>query len=159
MSDTPPPVRPKPKSEPAATELPLTQRLQPEEPTAESVENQPLQSEKPATEPLQNTPITEQSESEQPAVKQAQKRLEKLLEQRKQIDEQIKAQQARAAQEKRKQENREKVLIGAAIQKQVRQGKLTEAWLLAVLDAELILEHDRKVFNLSTAPATKSAKK
>ncbi len=70
------------------------------------------------TQPLAKPPTpSTPAETEPPKTK-----LAKLLEERKRLDERIKQQQTQAAREKRQRETREKILIGAAIQKQLSRG-------------------------------------
>lgn len=154
MSDTPTPAKPNPEAEKAGVEPSESQPLQSGPVGAEPLATQPLQLEEIAAEPLQNMSVAEPPESEQPAVKQPQKRLEKLLEERQKLDERIKKVLEKEANEKRQRETRQKILIGAVIQKQITKGTLTQDWLLEVLDAELTLERDRKLFHLPPLPET-----
>jgi hypothetical protein len=104
---------------------------------------------------MTSQPATTPKTKSTPAASESPKtKLAKLLEQRQQLDAQIKAQQVREAKEKRQRETREKILIGAAIQKQISKGALTPDWLRAVLEAELTLERDRKLFHLPPLPET-----
>ncbi|PSB28864.1 hypothetical protein [Stenomitos frigidus] len=98
------------------------------------------------------TPASPKIKPAKPEAAPERTRLEKLLEQRQALDNRIKAQQNREATQKRHQETRAKILIGAAIQKQISAGKLTEAWLKAILEAELTLKRDREVFKLPPLP-------
>jgi len=124
MSD----IQTPPKIKPAKSE---TERTQPD---AESVESN--------------------SEPVKPETEPAKTKLEKLIEQRQALERVIKDEQARLAAEYRKKEARIKILIGASIQKQIKDGKLTNAWLMEVLETGLTSKHDREVFKLPPLPET-----
>lgn len=86
-----------------------------------------------------------------PPTKQPEKklsRLERLRQQQEAIATQIRQELAREAQHQRKLDTRRKVLVGAAVLNQVSQGKLTQEWLMQLLDEELTRECDRKIFEL-----------
>lgn len=129
MSD----IQTPPKIKPAKSE---TERTQPD---AESVESN--------------------SEPAQSETESAKTKLEKLLAQRKELEKLIKTEQVNLAAKNRKREARIKILIGAAIQKRISAGKLTQEWLDAILEAELLTKHDRKVFGLPPLPETTATAK
>ena len=84
--------------------------------------------------------------SNQPAGKLT--RLEKLKQKRKQIAEQIRGLESKESKKQQKLETRRKILVGAAVLNQVKQGKLEQSWLDGILNIELTRDCDRQVFDL-----------
>ena len=81
------------------------------------------------------------------------KRLEELTKRRDQITAQIQALKAREQAEERKRDTRRKILIGAAVQDRVKQGRWPEERLLAMMDEFLTKDMDRQLFNLPSPGA------
>lgn len=95
--------------------------------------------------------------------KTPQQRLDELNEQQKKIEQQLKQkraaivrqkqqQQAKLTNEKRKIDTRRKVLVGAAVLYRVEAGKWPEAELQAMMNAFLVRNDDRQLFDLPPLP-------
>lgn len=78
--------------------------------------------------------------------------LRELLEKRKRLEAQIQKVRSREAAQKRKEESRRKVLIGAAMLEEVAAGSFSEEDLKKILDARLVHPSDRTLFNLPVKP-------
>ncbi len=111
-----------------------------------------MPSPKPPDLPTSPTPQPAPAKTAQPGKKLS--RLERLKQQQEAISAQIRQELSRETQRQRKLETRRKVLVGAAILNQVKQGKLTQEWLDQVLEVELSRECDLKVFGLPKTPAS-----
>lgn len=74
--------------------------------------------------------------------------LESLLEKRKELDARIKGLQARAAEQKRKEDTRRKILVGALVLDE-HQKKRTMDTLVSQLDSFLNKDGDRALFGLA----------
>ena len=81
------------------------------------------------------------------------KRLEELTKRRDQITAQIQALKAREQAKERKRDFRRHVLIGAAVQEQVKTGQWPAAEFLAMMDEFLTQDLDRQLFTLPSAGA------
>ena len=81
-------------------------------------------------------------------MEKAAERLAKLEEQRARINAEIQRVRAREQQQKRKEDTRRKVLIGAWILGKVESGEWPEQRLLDGLDSYLERDHDRALFGL-----------
>jgi relaxasome subunit MobC len=75
-------------------------------------------------------------------------KLEDLLEKRKKLDALIQQVRAKETAQKRKDENRRKILVGAAILEEVAAGSFPEEDLKKILDARLVRSGDRALFGL-----------
>ena len=83
---------------------------------------------------------------------QSEARLKKLEEQQKKLKEEIQLGRNRVAEEKRKQENRRKILLGATVLKRIQAGLLGEDDVRSWLDANLTRDDERKLFDLPVQP-------
>lgn len=79
--------------------------------------------------------------------------LEKLKQQREQLNARIQAAEAREKSAERKRDARRKILVGAYYLDKARQDK-TEAELVKTLDAFLTRDSDRSLFGLLALPKT-----
>lgn len=89
----------------------------------------------------------------------AERELEKLREKEQEIKSQISAVKARVRDEKRADDTRRRILIGAMEFKKIRDGRNTKERLLADLDAYLDKAKDRALFDLDSSdggPARKT---
>lgn len=74
--------------------------------------------------------------------------LQRLLEKEKQIKARIQQLKSQEKSRERKKDTRRKILIGGAILASIKNGKLTEQWLMELLDKALAKKQDRDLFNL-----------
>ncbi|MFQ3617568.1 MAG: mobilization protein [Cyanobacteriota bacterium] len=74
--------------------------------------------------------------------------LQALLEKRKKLEAQIQQARSKEAAQKRKEETRRKILVGAAILEEVTAGTFSESELRKILDARLVRSGDRLLFGL-----------
>ncbi len=75
-------------------------------------------------------------------------KLEELLEKRKKLDALIQQAKAKEAAQKRKDETRRKILVGAAVLEAVAAGSFPEEDLKKILDTRLVRPGDRALFGL-----------
>lgn len=78
------------------------------------------------------------------------KRLEQLLKKREELNAQIQEIKARETQEKRKEDTRKKILLGALMIEMMERGELDSDKIRKRLDGFLTRELDRKLFDLPT---------
>lgn len=78
--------------------------------------------------------------------------IEKLLEQKKQLENKIKTVKAKEAAKKRKIDTRKKVLLGATMMTAVHNKDVEWHHLKALLNKYLIKDKDRVLFDLPTLP-------
>lgn len=93
-----------------------------------------------------------QNQAGESEAKPAKKRISKkeaLLAKKQQIDNQLKDIVAAENATKRKEDNRKKILIGAAILNSIKEGKYTEEKLASLMSGYLTKKADRKLFGLS----------
>lgn len=83
-------------------------------------------------------------------------KLKKLQEQRDKLNKQILTLANRENAERRKRENRKKLLIGAMIMQKVKAGEWTEASLLAAMDGFLTRDNERALFDLPPTPEARA---
>ncbi len=76
------------------------------------------------------------------------KRLEQLLKKREELSAQIQKIRAREATQKRKENTRRKILLGALVMEMMSKGELDRDKLMKRLDGFLTREIDRKLFEL-----------
>ncbi len=76
------------------------------------------------------------------------KRLEQLLKKREELSAQIQKIRAREATQKRKEDTRRKILLGALVMEMMSKGELNGDKLMKRLDGFLTREIDRKLFEL-----------
>ncbi len=76
------------------------------------------------------------------------KRLEQLLKKREELSAQIQKIRAREATQKRKEDTRRKILLGALVMEMMSKGELDRDKLMKRLDGFLTREIDRKLFEL-----------
>ena len=76
------------------------------------------------------------------------KKLEQLLKKRSQLNAQIQQLRARDAAQKRKEDTRRKILLGALVMEMMEKGELDRDKLMKRLDGFLTREIDRKLFEL-----------
>lgn len=76
------------------------------------------------------------------------KRLDELLKKREQLNAQIQQVRAREAGQRRKEETRKKILLGALVMEMMERGELDRAKIRKKLDGFLRREGDRLLFNL-----------
>ncbi len=76
------------------------------------------------------------------------KRLQQLLKKREQLSAQIQKIRAREATQKRKEDTRRKILLGALVMEMMSKGELNRDKLMKRLDGFLTREIDRKLFEL-----------
>ena len=79
----------------------------------------------------------------------AQNKLAALTAKRDQINAQIQALKAKEQAQKRKEDTRRKVLIGAVVLKMLKTGEMSQERLTAMLDKNLDSDQDRMLFDLS----------
>ena len=77
------------------------------------------------------------------------KRLSQLLEFRSQLNAQIQKIRARETSQKRKEDTRRKILLGALVMEMMSKGELDRDKIMKRLDGFLTLEIDRKLFDFS----------
>lgn len=75
------------------------------------------------------------------------KRLEKLLEKRDTLNAEIQKVRARQSAQKRKENTRRKILLGALVQEMMANGELDEEMMMKRLDGFLTRDIDRNLFN------------
>ena len=76
------------------------------------------------------------------------KRLEQLLKKREELSAQIQKIRAREATQKRKEDTRRKILLGALVMEMIERGELEQGKIWKRLDGFLTREIDRKLFDL-----------
>ena len=74
------------------------------------------------------------------------KRLDDLLKKREQLNAQIQKEKNKQSQQKRKEDTRRKILLGALMMDMMKKGELDEKKILKRLDGFLTKEMDRKLF-------------
>ena len=77
------------------------------------------------------------------------KRLDDLLKKREQLNAQIQKEKNKQSQQKRKEDTRRKILMGALMMEMMKKGELDEKKILKRLDGFLTKEMDRKLFDLT----------
>ena len=77
------------------------------------------------------------------------KRLDDLLKKREQLNAQIQKEKNKQSQQKRKEDTRRKILLGALMMDMMKKGELDEKKILKRLDGFLTKEMDRKLFDLT----------
>ncbi len=75
------------------------------------------------------------------------KRLEKLLEKRDTLNAEIQKVRARQSAQKRKEDTRRKILLGALVQEMMANGELDKEMIMKRLDGFLTRDIDRNLFN------------
>ena len=75
------------------------------------------------------------------------KRLEKLLEKRDTLNAEIQKVRARQSAQKRKEDTRRKILLGALVQEMMANGELDQEMMMKRLDGLLTRDIDRSLFN------------
>ncbi|ACK74162.1 hypothetical protein PCC7424_5603 (plasmid) [Gloeothece citriformis PCC 7424] len=83
------------------------------------------------------------------------KRLEQLLKKKEQLNAQIQKIKARESAEKRKEDTRKKILLGALVMEMMDKGELDEAKIMKRLDGFLTREIDRRLFDFSVSKTSK----
>ena len=83
------------------------------------------------------------------------KRLEKLLEKRDTLNAEIQKVRARQSAQKRKEDTRRKILLGALVQEIMANGELDEEMIMKRLDGFLTRDIDRNLFNFPIKEAEK----
>ena len=78
------------------------------------------------------------------------KQLEALEKRRADINRKIQRIKHAEVKKKRQEETKRKILIGALIQNQIKNGKYNEELMLKALDEFLTRDHERALFNLET---------
>ena len=86
------------------------------------------------------------------------KRLSQLLKKREQLSAQIQKIRAREATQKRKEDTRRKILLGALVMEMMSKGELDRNKLMNQLDDFLTREIDRKLFDLPVKDEQKAGK-
>ena len=76
------------------------------------------------------------------------KRLEQLLKKREELSAQIQKIRAREATQKRKEDTRRKILLGALVMEMIEKGELEQGKIWKRLDGFLTREIERKLFDL-----------
>ncbi len=76
------------------------------------------------------------------------KKLDDLLKKREQLDAQIQQERNKQSQQKRKEDTRRKILLGALMMELMKKGELDEKKILKRLDGFLTKDIDRKLFAL-----------
>ena len=76
------------------------------------------------------------------------KKLEELLKKREQLNAQIQKERNKQIQQKRKEDTRRKILLGALMMEMMKQGELDEKKILKKLDVYLTKDIDRNLFAL-----------
>ena len=76
------------------------------------------------------------------------KRLDELLKKREELNAQIQQVRAKEAAQKRKEETRKKILLGALMMSMMEKGELDKGKMRKKLDGFLTREVDRKLFGL-----------
>ena len=84
------------------------------------------------------------------------KRLEELLKKREQLNAQIQKARAREYAQKRKEDTRRKILLGALMMQMMEKGELDRDKILKKLSGFLTREIDRKLFDLPREESKKS---
>ena len=77
------------------------------------------------------------------------KRLDDLLKKREQLNAQIHQEKNKQSQQKRKEDTRRKILLGALMMEMMKKGELDEKKILKRLDSFLTKEMERKLFDLT----------
>ena len=77
------------------------------------------------------------------------KRLDDLLKKREQLNAQIHQEKNKQSQQKRKEDTRRKILLGALMMEMMKKGELDEKKILKRLDGFLTKEMERKLFDLT----------
>ena len=75
------------------------------------------------------------------------KKLEKLLQKREQLNAEIQKARARETAQKRKEDTRRKILLGALVIEMMDKGELDDGVIMKRLEAFLTRDIDRKLFN------------
>ncbi len=75
------------------------------------------------------------------------KKLEKLLEKREQLNAEIQKARARETAQKRKEDTRRKILLGALVIEMMDKGELDDGVIMKRLEGFLTRDIDRKLFN------------
>ena len=86
------------------------------------------------------------------------KRLEQLLKKREELSAQIQKIRAREATQKRKEDTRRKILLGALVMEMIEKGELAQGKIWKRLDGFLTREIDRKLFDLPVKDEQKAGK-
>ena len=86
------------------------------------------------------------------------KRLEQLLKKREELSAQIQKIRAREATQKRKEDTRRKILLGALVMEMMDKGELNRDKIMKRLSGFLTLEIDRKLFDLPVKDEQKAGK-
>jgi len=76
------------------------------------------------------------------------KKLDDLLKKREQLNSQIQKERNKHSQQKRKEDTRRKILLGALMMELMKKGELDEKKILKRLDGFLTKEMERKLFDL-----------
>ena len=86
------------------------------------------------------------------------KRLEQLLKKREELSAQIQKIRAREATQKRKEDTRRKILLGALVMEMIEKGELEQGKIWKRLDGFLTREIERKLFDLPVKDEQKAGK-
>ena len=76
------------------------------------------------------------------------KKLEDLLKKREQLNAQIQKERNKHTQQKRKEDTRRKILLGALMMEMMKKGELDEKKIMRKLDSFLTKDIERKLFDL-----------
>ena len=77
------------------------------------------------------------------------KKLDDLLKKRQQLNARIQKEKNKQSQQQRKEDTRQKILLGALMMDMMKKGELDEKKILKRLDGFLIKDIDRKLFDLN----------